>query len=81
MRALLMRQKEAGVLLADVDTRELAEQLVIHVCALWVDWSDRGYELDRLRRSICAVLCRTSRKQARSQASRESACAFTQVTG
>ena len=54
MQGLLARQQKCGILRADANTRDLAEQLVLFASALCVEWSDRPFPLDQLHRRLCS---------------------------
>lgn len=51
---LLLRQQKSGVLRADANVRELAEQLAFCASALCIEWADRPFPPDELRRRLCA---------------------------
>lgn len=55
LRNLLMRQRSAGLLRAEVDTHDLAEQLTRLGCDLWLEWADRPFPLDTLHRKLQAA--------------------------
>lgn len=52
MHGLLLHQQRCGVLRADVNTRDLAELLVLLSSALCIDWSDRACSLETLHRRL-----------------------------
>lgn len=54
MQGLLARQQKCGVLRADANIRDLAEQLVLLASALCVEWSDRPFPLEQLHRRLCS---------------------------
>jgi hypothetical protein len=54
MQALLAKQQKSGILRADVNLADLAEQLVTFASASCVDWSDRPVPLEQLHRRIYA---------------------------
>lgn len=55
LRNLLMRQRSAGLLRAEVDTHDLAEQLTRLGCDLWLEWADRPFPLEILHRKLHAA--------------------------
>jgi AcrR family transcriptional regulator len=52
MHQLLQRQQKCGALRPETNLRDLAEQLVLFASALCVDWADRPYPLEQLRRRL-----------------------------
>lgn len=54
MQGLLARQQKCGILRADANIRDLAEQLVLFASALCVEWSDRPFALEQLHRRLCS---------------------------
>ena len=54
MQGLLARQQKCGILRADANLGDLAEQLVTFASASCVEWSDRPFPLDQLHRRICS---------------------------
>jgi hypothetical protein len=52
MQVLLARQRRSGLIRADTDVRELAEQLILHASALCVEWSDRPFPLEQLHKRL-----------------------------
>lgn len=54
MRNFLKRQQDCGIVRADVNVRDLAEQLVLLSSALWLEWSDRPFSLDVLYYKLCS---------------------------
>lgn len=54
MLGLLGRQQKSGVLRADVNVRDLADQLVLLSSALCVEWSDRPFPTEHLHRLLCS---------------------------
>jgi AcrR family transcriptional regulator len=52
MQGLLARQQKCGILRADANLGDLAEQLVTFAAASCVEWSDRAVSLDQLHRRI-----------------------------
>jgi len=55
LRNLLVRQRSSGVIRADIDTRDLAEQLTLLSSGLWLEWSDRPFPLEQLKRRLSAA--------------------------
>lgn len=54
MQGLLVRQQQCGILRADANLSDLAEQLVTFASASCVEWSDRPFPLEQLHRRISA---------------------------
>ena len=54
MQALLAKQQKCGILRADANLGDLAEQLVTFASASCIEWSDRPFPLDQLHRRICS---------------------------
>ena len=54
MQGLLARQQKCGILRADANLGDLAEQLVTFASASCVEWSDRPFPLEQLHRRIHA---------------------------
>lgn len=54
MQGLLAKQQKCGILRADANLRDLAEQLVTFASASCVEWSDRPFPLEQLHRRICS---------------------------
>jgi AcrR family transcriptional regulator len=54
MRNLLDRQRGQGIIAADADIRTLAENLVLLMSALCLEWSDRPFPLELLHQKLCA---------------------------
>ena len=52
MQALLAKQQKCGILRADANLSDLAEQLVTFASASCIEWSDRPFPLDQLHRRI-----------------------------
>lgn len=52
MQGLLARQQQCGILRADANLSDLAEQLVTFASASCVEWSDRPFPLEQLHRRI-----------------------------
>lgn len=52
MHNLLLDQQRCGVLRPEVNTRDLAELLVLLSSALCIEWSDRPCSLEKLRRRL-----------------------------
>lgn len=50
----LTQQQKAGIVRADVDARNLAEQLILYVSALFVEWSDRPFAFEQLQQRLYA---------------------------
>lgn len=48
----MMQQQKAGIIRAEVNVRSLAEQLVMFLSALCVEWSDRPFAFDLLRQRL-----------------------------
>jgi len=53
LRNLLRRQQNYGIILADANIRGLAEHIVLHASALWLEWSDRPFPVEQLRQKLC----------------------------
>jgi len=49
----LVRQQKRGVLRADTNIGDLADQLVLLTSALCIEWSDRPFPTERLHRLLC----------------------------
>jgi hypothetical protein len=49
---LLTKQQKCGVLKADVNVRDLSEQLVVLSTGLCLEWSDRPFPLEHLHRRL-----------------------------
>ena len=49
-----MKQQRNGILRSDVVCRDLAEQLTLFASALYVDWADRPFELERLSQRLAS---------------------------
>lgn len=54
MQGLLAKQQKCGVLRADANLGDLAEQLVTFASASCVEWADRPFPLEQLHRRICS---------------------------
>lgn len=54
MCSLLTRQQKCGVLRAEINIRDLAEQLVLLASAQCLEWSDRPFPLEQLHRRLCS---------------------------
>lgn len=54
MTDFLVRQQRCGVVRADADIGDLAEQLVLFAGALCLDWADRPFPFVRLKRRMCS---------------------------
>ncbi|MCB2077275.1 MAG: TetR/AcrR family transcriptional regulator [Novosphingobium sp.] len=54
VHALLVKQQRNGILRSDVVCRDLAEQLTLFASALYVDWADRPFELERLSQRLAS---------------------------
>lgn len=52
MKAFLARQHKAGLLRPDTNTPQLAQQMIIFASALCVEWSDRPFPLELLRKGL-----------------------------
>jgi AcrR family transcriptional regulator len=52
MQGLLSRQQKCGAIRPEASVRDLAEQLVLFASASCVDWSDRPYPVEQLRRRL-----------------------------
>jgi AcrR family transcriptional regulator len=52
MHNLLLHQQRCGVLRPEVNTRDLAELLVLLSSALCIEWSDRACSLEKLHRRL-----------------------------
>jgi AcrR family transcriptional regulator len=54
MRNFLKRQQDCGIIRADVNIADVAEQLVLLSSALWLEWSDRPFPLEVLHHKLCS---------------------------
>ncbi len=54
MHSLLSRQQKCGVVKADANIQDLAEQLVLLASGLCLEWSDRPFPLEQMRRRLCS---------------------------
>jgi len=54
LEVLLRRQQKLGVLRKNVDLRGTATQLMVYSGALMVEWADRAFPLEELRRRLYA---------------------------
>ena len=54
MCRLLAKQQKCGVLRAEINVRDLGEQLVLLASALCLEWSDRPFPLEQLHRRLCS---------------------------
>jgi AcrR family transcriptional regulator len=52
MHGLLSRQQKCGAIRAETNIRDLAEHLVLLASALCVEWSDRPFPIEQLRRRL-----------------------------
>jgi len=52
MHGLLSRQQKCGAIRPEVNIRDLAEQLVLFASALCLEWSDRPFPIEQLRRRL-----------------------------
>ena len=52
MHKLLQQQQKCGVIRSDANLRDLAEQLVLLASGLCLEWSDRPFPLEQLRRRL-----------------------------
>jgi AcrR family transcriptional regulator len=52
MQGLLSRQQKCGAIRPEANVRDLAEQLVLLASALCVEWSDRPFPVEQLRRRL-----------------------------
>lgn len=52
MIRLLRQQQKCGAIRADVNVQDLAEQLVLLASSLCIEWSDRPFPIDQLRRRL-----------------------------
>ncbi len=53
---LLRRQKTCGIIRDEVDLHMLAERLGLFASAMCIDWADRPFPLDVLRKKLCGGL-------------------------
>ncbi|PEQ12787.1 hypothetical protein B2G71_10865 [Novosphingobium sp. PC22D] len=52
MHKLLQQQQRSGAIRPEINVRDLAEQLVLLASGLCVEWSDRPFPLEQLRRRL-----------------------------
>lgn len=52
MHKLLVQQQKCGVIRSDANLRDLSEQLVLFASSLCLEWSDRPFPLEQLRRRL-----------------------------
>lgn len=52
LNTFLMRQKRSGIIRADVDCYDLAQQVMMFTSSLCVEWADRPFALERLQRRL-----------------------------
>jgi AcrR family transcriptional regulator len=52
MHGLLSRQQKCGAIRAEANIRDLAEQLVLFASGLCVEWADRPFPVEQLRRRL-----------------------------
>lgn len=52
MHGLLKRQQKSGVIRPEINVRDLAEQLVLFASALSIEWADRPFPVEQLRRRL-----------------------------
>jgi AcrR family transcriptional regulator len=57
MHNLLSHQQKLGVIRSEIDTRELAEMLVLLASAFCVEWADRPCPLEKLQRRLYSGSC------------------------
>jgi AcrR family transcriptional regulator len=48
VQSILAKQKRIGVLRRDVDSRDLAQKLMIYSSAIFIEWADRPFPIEQL---------------------------------